>query len=135
MKSFLLATTALVSLSSHLFAADLGARPSPLAPPPALSWAGFYTGGQVGYLWSRDNLTQTSGTSTLFTARLRPDAFAGGVHAGYQWQPDAIVFGVEGDVDLANPSASTAFSNGEDFYRSIKSTYRASLRARLGVAF
>ncbi|MDB5642166.1 MAG: hypothetical protein JWN07_1483 [Hyphomicrobiales bacterium] len=138
MKNLLLATTALVALSSPLFAADLGARRAPLAPQPlpVLSWAGFYTGAQVGYVWGQDSLTQTNGASTFFTGKMKPKAFAGGVHVGYQLQSRDFVYGLEGDYELSKLSGSTKqVFFGEDYYRSVKSTYRASLRARLGMAF
>lgn len=135
MKRFLLATTALVAFSSHLFAADLPARNSPFVAPPVFTWAGFYVGGQVGYDWRSDKFRQSNGLNTFFTAKPKADAFGGGVHAGYQLQSSSLVYGLEADVEFANLNATTrAVIAGEDFYRSVKSTYRASLRARLGLA-
>ena len=135
MKSFLLATTALVAFSSQVFSADLAARNRPAVAPPIFTWAGFYTGAQIGYDWRRDKFSQSNGLNPFFTAKPKADAFAGGAHAGYQLQANNLVYGLEADVEFANLNATTrAVIAGEDFYRSVKSTYRASLRARLGFA-
>ena len=52
MKTFLLATTALVAFTAGAQAADLGVPRSPVAAAvvaPAFSWTGFYVGAHAGY--------------------------------------------------------------------------------------
>jgi len=53
---------------------------------PAITWAGFYFGANIGALDDGD------------------DAFtAGGLHAGYNWQrSDHLVLGIEGDVNFVD---------------------------------
>lgn len=72
---------------------------------PAIGWTGFYIGGHIG-----DAVNDESGDSF----------FAGGVHAGYNWQTQGnVVVGVEGSF------SGTAAEDVDSI---------ASLRARLGYA-
>jgi outer membrane immunogenic protein len=99
-------------------AADIYRREPPPAaslketPPvyaPAISWTGFYIGGNIGANWPSDDIE-------LFDDNAQ---FIGGGHVGYNWQsPSNWVFGVEGDADFSN-----------DF------DYLATVRGRLGYAF
>lgn len=49
-----------------------------------LIWRGLYGGGHLGYADAHHD-----------------DGFIGGVQLGYNWQANAIVYGVEGDISLA----------------------------------
>lgn len=83
--------------------------PAPVNYVPAMSWTGFYIGGNVGAVWPEDEIE-------LFDDEER---VIGGAHLGYNWQtPSSWVIGVEGDVN---------FAEGVD--------YLASARGRLGYAF
>ena len=86
-------------------------------PLNAYSWAGPYLGGNIGYEFGN---VSNSGTS--------PGGVAGGVQGGYNWQSGAIVFGVEGDIQITGASdrfASYKFSN----------PWFGTLRGRVGYAF
>jgi outer membrane immunogenic protein len=76
------------------------------APAPAVvaayNWSGFYLGGHLGYAWSSDKVTDTNGTS-LYPD---PDGFLGGVQAGYNWQFDRWVLGIEGDWSWSDADGS-----------------------------
>jgi len=137
MKKTLLATTAITALSFSAFAADLPARTfAPVAPLPIFVWSGFYAGVDVGYAWMRDSLTQNDGSATAFTSRPQPKGALGGVFAGYQMQSGNLVYGVESDVELSGlKGSSTNHYGAEDYYHSVKTNVRGSLRARLGYAF
>jgi outer membrane immunogenic protein len=71
-------------------------RPVYKAPPPqvvaAYNWSGFYLGGHLGYGWSSEEATAAGVVGST-----DPDGFIGGVQAGYNWQADRWVFGIEGD--------------------------------------
>jgi outer membrane immunogenic protein len=55
------------------------------------SWMGPYIGGNLGYAWGSVDNNPTS-----------PAGFAGGVQAGYNWQPSPNwVFGIEGDLQAS----------------------------------
>ena len=72
-------------------------------PLNALSWAGPYLGGNLGYEWGSVDNNPT-----------KPSGFAGGVQAGYNWQTGPWVFGVEGDIEVTGAEDTFApwkFSN------------------------
>lgn len=125
MKKLLLAGAAIASLlATGAFAADLPARvytKAPVVPPAIYSWTGFYIGGNVGYGWGRENDNGTfTGTSsaqvvsavsglpvglpvvtTLPTlpifGRSNVNGVIGGGQAGYNWQFQNWLIGLEGD--------------------------------------
>jgi outer membrane immunogenic protein len=111
MKKLLLASVAVSALTiGHSGnAADL-ARPVLKAPPPApvWSWTGCFVGGQVGWGWQRNKISQTnfftdSSAGTLFTFRNAADGnvnstggvFGGQVGCDYQFAGGFVV-GVQG---------------------------------------
>jgi outer membrane immunogenic protein len=98
--------------------ADLPVK-APVVPPPIFSWTGFYVGGNVGYSWGRASTdlnelvnttatifnangiqiaTATATTNSFGSDRARLDGALGGVQAGYNWQINKWVLGVEGDI-------------------------------------
>src|ERR1700727_2918852 len=73
--------------TTSALAADLPARVYTKAPvfiDPGYNWSGFYIGGNVGYSWGRssDNSNLTNG----------------GGQAGYNWQMQNWVWGLEADI-------------------------------------
>jgi outer membrane immunogenic protein len=100
-------------------AADLAARPytkAPIMAEPGFNWSGFYVGGNVGYSWgSADNTATISNFVTgaaLSTATSRNDVngVIGGGQAGYNWQSQNWLFGLEGDIQGSGEKGSTAFT-------------------------
>lgn len=119
-----------VFMSTSVMAADVDmSAPSEAAP----DWTGFYVGLQGGGVAHESEFTcdgpcldgpYDSGLTQLL---------AGG-YAGYNFQFDRMLFGIEGDINALFGSSS--FSNDEwdaisDGYK-ISSDYYASIRARLG---
>lgn len=111
------------AITGSAFAADMPLKAPPL---PIWSWTGFYVGGNVGYSWGRDatTFTESSTSTTVLTDLLssgapRPgglnglttvtsatgggsvagdmDGWLGGFQAGYNWQRDRWVLGIETD--------------------------------------
>lgn len=137
------ATAAL--FASAASAADLPSMPAPApAPMPiyspapmAYTWTGFYVGVQAGYAWgdvdgdaSIDAVTDTGGYDYDL------DGWVGGIHAGYNYQFNNFVVGIEGDIEFADldgdgggidPSIGT-------FYHETELDWLASLRLRAGFA-
>jgi outer membrane immunogenic protein len=147
MKRSLLASTALCAvLAQGAFAADLptmkGPPPAPV-PPAAFRWTGFYVGGNIGGMWSRDGVVDLDPSYPGYGAipgnanTLSPDGIVGGVQAGYNYQISSFVLGVEGDLDAS--SAKSSFNYPGDFggvaTHSTSLPFFADLRARAGVAF
>ena len=128
------------------------------APPaaPSFNWAGGYIGGNLGYHWSRsatdttfnDEVFESIGRSgaVLATASstLKFNGIAAGGQAGYNWQKDKWVWGVEGDFQHAGQTASARFvcpavncgSSGSDVVVTLNQRldWFATIRGRVGLA-
>jgi outer membrane immunogenic protein len=113
-------------------AADMR-RPVYKAPPPAVvaayNWSGFYVGGHIGGAWGSEEATDIA---TGIRASTDPDGFIGGVQAGYNWQADRWVFGIEGDwswsgADGSNTLVGVPFTSNDSWY--------ATLTGRVGYAW
>src|SRR5262245_18472356 len=74
------------------------APPAPIVAPP-YNWSGFYVGGHLGYLWGRTHVDDDGVTAER---NARTDGIIGGVMAGYNWQINRAVFGIEGDFGWTN---------------------------------
>jgi len=115
MKKFALALAALAIGTVSASAADMAARYTK-APPvaaPVYSWTGFYIGGNVGGQWGTSDATTTTlsppvayfaATSPAAIAavgaqRINSDSVTGGFTAGYNWQVNNTVLGIEGDFN------------------------------------
>ena len=116
MKKIIIAASAaalLASASIASFAADLPVKAPPLPVSPEFSWAGFYIGANAGYDWGKttvdyippggpngfipiDVLVYGAGASQHF----HTGGFTGGGQAGYNYQVQRLVLGVEGDFDF-----------------------------------
>lgn len=135
----LIAGVAVGSAEAADLAADLAARPFTKAPPlvaAPFSWTGFYAGVQGGYQWSRDRSTEfnnlAGGAATGFGADFKPTGGFGGLHAGYNYQFNWLVLGIEGDVDFGRVSGDFSTPLGLATFNARKN-WEASVRGRLGV--
>ncbi|QPC42446.1 porin family protein [Kaustia mangrovi] len=84
-------------------AADLYVPPPP--PPPMWSWTGFYGGVHAGMVDGDIDGDPFFGQKSDFSNNetvLDPNGFMGGIQAGYNYQIDSIVLGVEGDFSLGD---------------------------------
>lgn len=112
--TFLLSGAAVLGLSSAAFAADLVVD-EPTAPVAVLSstdWSGFYVGVHGGYGAGVLNLSAPG--------FIDPDdededvqGFFGGIQLGYNFQSDALLFGVQTDLSLSG-IASDEDGGGDD---------------------
>jgi outer membrane immunogenic protein len=98
----------------------------------ANTWAGFYLGAQVGYGWSKSDGTGFNAAGlAIVNINSKPKGIFGGLHAGYNWQRGALVYGVDVDAEISgvnkNEFATTGFKND--------GTWRGSARLRMGYAF
>lgn len=102
------------------------AEPAPVYVPPPFTWTGFYVGVQAGYAFGSNDLTAPG-----FPADLDPDGFVGGAHAGYNYQWNWLVLGLEGDIEYSG-------IEGEDTLPGVnfksEGNWQGSIRARLGYA-
>lgn len=129
MKKILLGTAAIIALSAvSAQAADLPRRnqaPAPYyaAPVPLFTWTGFYLGVNAGYGFGHFN---GAGKNYFNSA----DGGEIGVTAGYNYQVNNIVLGIEGDFDLASQSGKASPAAGIGGSGRISSF--GTLRGRLG---
>jgi len=102
---------------------------------PIYDWTGFYLGANIGYGW-------TSGSGTVTFAGVpgpysgSGDGVLGGIQAGYNWQVNSFVLGLEADIQASggrgdvNGTAGAAVINGTG-----KVPYFGTIRGRIGYAF
>ena len=109
MKRLLLASAAVILLSTAASAADLAARPYTKAAPiidPGVNWTGFYVGVMGGYGWSDHVTLSVLGVNATASGNDINGGFGGGT-VGYNWQMGSWVFGLEADAAGADISYST----------------------------
>jgi outer membrane immunogenic protein len=120
MNRLLLRSLVLFALFSSAQAADMPMK-APLAP--ALSWTGFYVGGNVGGGWGNQNASYSPNdpnSAELFTAAngggppstsFRSSGALAGIQVGYNWQTNrSWLVGVETDLDWSSIKGSGSSS-------------------------
>lgn len=77
-------------------------EPPILVPRYSFSWTGFYLGGHFGYGWGDNSIANVDGDGLNGTDgfSIHPSGFLGGIQAGYNWQFDGALFGLEGDLGI-----------------------------------
>jgi outer membrane immunogenic protein len=131
MKKLLLASVGVIALGvTAASAADIS-RPMPAkAPPiyvePPFSWTGFYVGINGGGAWGSSDFSAPLSTGSF---DLRGGLVGGTL--GYNWQMNALVLGLEGDLDWANISGSVACAPG---VCETRNNWLGTFRGRLGYA-
>jgi len=114
-------------------AADLTYEPAPVveAAPAAFNWTGFYLGVHAGAAITDFDFSPTDGG---FGPGFSDDntGFIGGVQAGYNWQFDSVVFGLQ--TDFAYTSTKVSLTDGFATAEQ-KLEWLGSTTARLGYAF
>jgi outer membrane immunogenic protein len=114
-------------------AADLS-RPTYKSPEfpqyiaPLFNWSGFYVGLNGGYGWGNSDWSGTGGNF-----QVAPNGWMGGGTLGFNYQINAAVLGIEGDIDYMdlNGTAPSAFCASCTF----KDTWLGTIRGRLGYSF
>jgi outer membrane immunogenic protein len=118
-------------------AADLGARPMPVKAPvvaaPAWSWTGFYIGINGGGVWHRAKADITDlNTPDSTTAKAFGATFGG--QAGFNWQVERFVLGIEADWNWVDASDTVGFPGFDPVLTfTSKLSSLATVRGRLGV--
>jgi outer membrane immunogenic protein len=115
--------TVAITISSASLAADVAAEPVPY------DWTGFYIGAHAGYGWADGEQTFNGVRTPGFDTSA--EGFVGGGQAGFNWQWDQIVLGIEGDVSFADLS-DTVDPFGFDVEQNVDML--ASIRGRIGFA-
>jgi outer membrane immunogenic protein len=156
MKHFALAASILAITSAGASAADIAPRTYTKAPvvpvAPIFSWTGFYGGLNAGYADPTANFSVVPGGSWIgdpdlpgianaATRSLGLRGFTGGLQAGYNYQVDKIVLGIEGDANYlglknsyVTPVFPGVFSGTYGAGGSVGLDALYTLRGRLGFA-
>jgi outer membrane immunogenic protein len=101
------------------------------APPALYDWGGLYVGLHAGYLWGDVNIDEDDEP----VARGGDiDGFVGGALAGFNFELDPVVLGVEADIGWADVDGEGTAAAPEPDY-SYDLNWNAHLRARAGFAF
>jgi outer membrane immunogenic protein len=159
MKRLVLAATAIVSAASL----TATARAADIAPA-AYDWSGFYVGLNAGAAWNNSEVENSlTYEGPGFGGPFTPDAindfvddldsdldgdqtaFTGGALIGYNWQHDALVLGVEADINYVNFSDESSVDRinvAQPFYDDINTSsdlsfdanWFGTLRGRIGFA-
>jgi outer membrane immunogenic protein len=148
-------SAAAVFLGYPACAADLAVK----APPAGVigapfSWNGFYIGGNAGFSHNSADFSSTMvDTGTFFqpdsvalintagTASASATGFVGGIQAGYNWQFNGWVLGVEADFNALtgkstlSSSGVTPHATAFTLTNSLDPKWIATLRPRAGVLF
>ena len=103
MKNFLKRTIAAVALSAVAFFSVNSAQAggSLTEPYKPQIWKGFYFGGHLGLAMAEADVSLAG----IDIIGFDDDAFAGGIHVGYNWQRGNIVYGVEVDYTWTGADA------------------------------
>ena len=127
----------LAGINGVASAADLPMKAAPYAPAVApTTWTGFYMGGHFGYGASK--MSGVSSDGGILAGDMKLNGGVGGVHAGYNWQFNQVVFGVEGDISgvFGNGWGKTVCEVGNCASGAHGAAQGlASIRGRLGWAF
>ncbi len=104
-RTFIQVATVASLLTTSAMAADLAPRVYTKAPPVIAAdydWTGFYIGGNIGYSWGRSNselaLLDAGTIVSAANTKFDMNGVIGGAQAGYNWQRDKWVFGLEVDI-------------------------------------
>ena len=138
------------SLAGIFIAGSLFAGPvpmdknvTPMAPEPECTWTGLYIGINVGAGQLDSTFTDRNDYFGYETREFTETAFVGGGQAGYNYQWQDLVFGIEADF-----SGSTADIKRDNFYNEYfnegyvygpvdkaQIDFMGTIRGRLGVSF
>jgi outer membrane immunogenic protein len=93
------ASLSVLAISAAPAADIVTRRPAPaVVPAPAFNWTGFYIGLNAGWGWAERDVA----IAGIGSFSGQADGFVGGGQAGYNWQYNNVVFGIETDIQWAD---------------------------------
>jgi outer membrane immunogenic protein len=153
MKKFLIATVTFATLiGTPALAADMALKAPPPPPAPVWSWTGFYVGLNGGYGWNQSTGTLScinpagalfgAGCNAGVSGVTRPHGGLFGGQAGYNWQSNSIVYGLETDLQwsgikstnsVVDPCCNPGFTTPGTVTATSNLQWFGTVRARVGV--
>jgi len=151
----LIALLVVLAFSRSAFAADLPLPTKAPPIPPAPTWTGWYVGGNVGAAWGKFTNSYTApgnpnppnfiptdaaAISANGSNVITPAGFIGGFQAGYNYQIQKVVLGIEADIDFlglgksASSSVVAPVAGPTTSTTSINAPWLFTLRPRVGIA-
>jgi len=131
--SALVAASVLALGASAAQAADLTVEAAPVAvAPAAFNWTGFYLGVHAGAAITDFELSASTGNGSV---SFDNTGFLGGVQAGYNWQFDNVVVGLQTDFAYTSAKVSLGSFGGGGTVGEQKLEWLGSTTARVGYAF
>lgn len=127
-----------VALAGGAHAADLAYK-APVAAPVPFSWTGFYVGANIGGASGQSTVSDTNGSTWIGPQPVNANktGVIGGLQAGFNWQINSLLLGVEGDISFASASSTVDFitlANTQGVYSSDLKNF-GTVRGRIGLAF
>ena len=109
MKKLFLTTSLLALASGPVFAAD------PIDVDTAFDWSGVYIGLNAGYAFGGDDRVGVGldpGPDFHDVGDVDMSGIFGGLQAGWNWQVDSFVLGLEGDIQFADIDGDFSSTDG-----------------------
>jgi outer membrane immunogenic protein len=134
-QSALLAAVAAFGIASVASAADMPVKAPIMAP--VYNWSGFYVGGNVGYGWSDTEPGTISFYDPAFVGSIAGINYSqkgiiGGAQAGYNYQLNNMVLGLEADFSGTGIKGSVTDTTN-NYTSTTHIDWLATVRARAGV--
>lgn len=137
MKLFTLVAAATL-ITTPVLAADaiVYNEPAPVAVD-TFSWTGGYIGVNAGYAWGKlpTNIDVYTPNNQIFSSteyKQSHGGFIGGVQAGYNWQFDKAVFGLETDIQGTTLKETSILLDNNNASLETKINWLGTTRVRLG---
>jgi outer membrane immunogenic protein len=128
LKTLLVASALALLATGTAKAADVIVEQPPAPEVPVFTWTGFYVGIQGGYVWTDIDVDGIDGIDNL-------DGGLFGGYAGYNFQYDAWVFGIEGDFNGVWNDEEFDFAGPPPFSIDVGTDWLASIRGRVGYSW
>jgi outer membrane immunogenic protein len=123
------------------YAADMPLKAPPAAAAAIYNWTGFYVGGELGGGWASGTTTDvdpSGGFPAGFVGKaINYSGLLGGGYAGYNYQINQIVLGIDGNYDWADLTGSgsdVSPTTGNNSVHSARMKWDAAITGRLGYA-
>lgn len=103
-------------------------------PPPPFTWTGFYIGGNAGYAWGNSTASNPLLPPLTNTGSFPISGALAGGQIGFNWQYEALVLGVESDIDWSGVKGSTSNGLCTGVVCTTSDSWLGTARGRLGIA-